>query len=615
MKKSFLVLLLAVLLPSLLLGFLALRNVQEQQIVLERRTAELYQQQTDKVATSARSLISEQRHAFAETLRQLLAEENATVLASHFTARLRTRWNQPAIGFALDEAGHFLSPTLQDAAAAPKIRQFLQENSAFLGGKATAPVYPVILEELNRPELTQRSRANGTSQTYGKKAFDNANNYPSKAAPKEALPPKNGPFDNVLPSQQRNVVPQQQNAPAESQVYGANAEFREFTAEGNEGVVNRFVQDRLNMIFWVRPFTARQLVFGCLLRAEDLQGLWPGLFDATLRGAGDDGQAADFVLALLDDKGQPVAISPADGRTYEWKKPFVASEIGEALPHWEAALYLRNPEQLQASARRQQRSLYLLIGCALVAIALGGGVVFRDTRRQLVLAQQKTDFVSNVSHELKTPLTSIRMFAEILHGGRTAPERQPEYLRIMLVEAERLTRLINNVLDFSRLDRRERRLQKRALDLHEVLERFWPGCEFHLHEAGFTARWESAPPPYPIVGDEDALTQVLVNLLANAEKYGGDRKEVILRSHLEDRFLCLGVLDRGIGVPGGEEGKIFEPFYRAHDSLASGISGTGLGLALAKRIVHEHGGEIFCQPRPGGGSHFTVRLPLARLDP
>lgn len=623
MKKSFLVLLLAVLLPSLLLGWLALRNAREQQIVLERRTAELLQRETDSVATTARSLVSEQRRNFAETVRQLLAQENPHTLADRFTVLLRSRWQQPAIGFALNDAGHFLSPTVRDAADDPQTRQFLHENSDFLGNKTTAPAYAVTMDELNRPEIALRNRGTSNTQfnnaapaTQKSVARNDTRKAPGPPATSNAdsLAPGNA-LDKSLPSQQRSVVPQQQSTTAESQVYGANAEFRQFTADEDEGVVNRFVQDRLNMIFWVRPTAARDLVFGCLLRAEDLRTLWSGLFDGASNPYADSGDDPAFVLALLDDKGRPVAIHPADSPPQDWRKPFVASEIGEALPHWEAVLYLRSPGQLTETARRVRRNLYLLISCALAAIAVGGWVVFSDTRRQLMAAQKKTDFVSNVSHELKTPLTSIRMFAELMHSGRAAPERQDQYLRIIMVEAERLTRLINNVLDFSQLDRRQRRLQKHPLDLHAVLTRLWPAHELHLQEAGFVTAWESAPPPYPIVGDDDALAQVLTNLLSNAEKYSGERKEICLHSHLEGASVCLSVLDRGPGVPAGEENKIFEPFYRANDSLSSGIPGTGLGLALARRVIREHDGEILYQTRPGGGSNFTVRLPLAQAEP
>jgi signal transduction histidine kinase len=102
-----------------------------------------------------------------------------------------------------------------------------------------------------------------------------------------------------------------------------------------------------------------------------------------------------------------------------------------------------------------------------------------------------------------------------------------------------------------------------------------------------------------------------VNLLSNAEKYAGAQKEIELQSYLSDGSIWVAVLDRGSGVPAGEETKIFEAFYRAHDSLSSGIQGSGLGLTLAQRLAREHGGEIRYAPRPGGGSNFTLRLPLA----
>jgi signal transduction histidine kinase len=136
-----------------------------------------------------------------------------------------------------------------------------------------------------------------------------------------------------------------------------------------------------------------------------------------------------------------VTTSSAGQGSRDWKRPFVASEIGEALPHWEAALYLMKPEQLQESAAGLRRTITFLIVAMLGAIAFGGWLVVADARRQLALAQQKTDFVSNVSHELKTPLTSIRMFAELMHGGRAETQaKAPQYLRIIMVEAERLTR-------------------------------------------------------------------------------------------------------------------------------------------------------------------------------
>ena len=404
----------------------------------------------------------------------------------------------------------------------------------------------------------------------------------------------------------RNVAPQralEENAPAISQLVPATADFRALTSDQAEGVVTRFTQDRLEILFWLRPPAAPQMVFGCLLKVEALQDLW--------REALPENDTTEFIVAILDDKARPVATRPAAAAAREWSRPFVAAEIGEALPHWEAALYLARPDQLQENARQVRRTLVLLIAAALAAIAFGGWVVFADARRQLALAQKKTDFVSNVSHELKTPLTSIRMFAEMMQTGNVTEEKRPQYLRIIMAEAERLTRLINNVLDFARLERKQKRYDFRPLDLHAVIARTWEGQELHLRENGFETRWQAAPPPYPVVGDEDALAQILVNLLSNAEKYSGDRKEIEMHTYIMEDGVCVSVLDRGSGVPAGEEAKVFEAFYRAHDSLASGIQGSGLGLTLAQRLAKEHGGEITYQAREGGGSKFTLQLPLA----
>ena len=420
----------------------------------------------------------------------------------------------------------------------------------------------------------------------------------------------------------RNVQPQQNFSEGEkaqvSSLWSATTEFRMLCSGRDDGMVTRFVQDRLDMIFWLRPAQAPGMIFGCLIEADSLGDLWPAAMpepasSTPLLRTRSNASAPEFVIALLDDKARPVITNPVGENGRDWKRPFVASEIGEALPHWEAALYLMRPEQIQESARGLRRTLIFLIAGMLGAIACGGWLVVQDARRQLARAQQKTDFVSNVSHELKTPLTSIRMFAELMQNGRPeTAEKAPQYLRIIMVEAERLTRLINNVLDFAKLERQQKRFEKKPLDLHAVIARTWESHELHLRESGFSTRWQAAAPPYPVVGDEDALAQILVNLFSNAEKYAGAQKDVELHSYLDGDQVCVSVLDRGAGVPKGDERKIFEAFYRAHDSLSSGIQGSGLGLTLAQRLAREHDGEITVQAREGGGSNFMLRLPLTR---
>jgi signal transduction histidine kinase len=642
MKKSLALLLLAVLVPSVVLAWLALRSAEEQRIVLERRTAELYQKETESVAAAARALVGDQRHAFAAAVAQMLAAKKPDELAGDFTAALAKSWPQKAVGFAINDAGSLLCPTALDASTRAQCQEFLWDNGAFIGNKTIATVYPVPAGELSQteqalhnrgatqmkevsqptpimgktgtrqtprmakltPQMTKEMAAAGASPESGMLVMKDA--VPSEATDASALPPPANAARNVTPQQAASMA-FVADTPA-SQLTWATGDFRQLTGQGDEGVINRFVQDRLNMIFWVRPPQARQFLFGCLVEVEDLRALWAAALPAAGSRPAEENQ---FVLAVLDDKARPVAIQPANAQVPDWKHPFVASEIGEALPHWEATLYLAHPEQLAQSAGKIRHSLMLLIAAALAAIACGGGLVLVETRRQLALAQQKTDFVSNVSHELKTPLTSIRMFAELMLGGRVEPAKREQYLRIIMVEAERLTRLINTVLDFARLERRQKRIDRLPLDLHAVLARVWETHEPHLRDLGFTSTCAAAPGPYPVLGDADALTQVLVNLLSNAEKYCNGTKEITLRSIAAAGEVCVSVLDRGSGVPPGEEARIFEPFYRADDSLASGIQGAGLGLALARRLILEHEGEITCGSRPGGGSEFTFTLPLA----
>ena len=156
--------------------------------------------------------------------------------------------------------------------------------------------------------------------------------------------------------------------PALSQLVPATASFKALTSDSAEGVVTRFMQDRLEILFWLRPPEAPGMVFGCVVNADALQDVWRDAFRKR--------RHAEFVVALLNDKARPVATQPPNETGRDWGRPFVASEIGEALPHWEAALYLMRPQQLQENARKVRRTLLLLIAAALAAIAFGGWAGF-----------------------------------------------------------------------------------------------------------------------------------------------------------------------------------------------------------------------------------------------
>lgn len=577
MNRTAFVFLAAIFLPSLGLGWLALRTAGEQGVLIERQAADLYQAETDAIADSIRARAEETQAAFIEAVRTLVADRGPDALAEDFGAALKEVWTGGGVPFAISPDGRIAYPSQAEAQGSGALSSFLQDNAAFLSNRASAEVYAQQEAAPTRSAdaLLQKSRA----ETKGKAA-------------------------QVAAS--RNIQPQKQAADSKESISSKLAvevsDFQTAIGTSAQGVLGRFVQNELQVLFWTRPDPSSNWLFGLMLGPKEL--------DAFVRGTLPSQPAEGTRLAILNEKARPVAQSPA-GFSANWNRPFVGSEIGEVLPHWEVALYLSDPGALNDSARLVSVTLVLLIALALAAILAGGYLVALDTRRQLALAQKKTDFVSNVSHELKTPLTSIRMFAELLADGRVEDsDKKTRYLRIIASESERLTRLVNNVLDFSRMERGRKPHARIALDAHPVIARIWEAESLRLRDAGFTTAWECDDGPLPVEGSEDAIAQVLVNLLANAEKYHGPLKEILLISRRRGGNLNISVCDRGPGVPKGMESKIFDPFFRADDSLSSEVPGSGLGLTLARRAAREVGADITFEPREGGGSIFTLHIPL-----
>jgi signal transduction histidine kinase len=591
MKKVAVLFALAVLVPSLVLAWLAVRSLRHQQFLLERQEALLYQNIADAKAAQAQHVLIDAQRAFEGHLRALLRDTDPAQVSRQFDQLLRRRWELAEVGFVVDLDGSVLAP---DRFSRPEARAFLDDNNRFLGNLETAEVY------LNQKVLANKSQEASAPWSSG--------TTPAKEPDKR--------WQSSRASQQRAVVPQQQleaikeTQAQSSKIAVSETGFLQLIGEDTEGLLARFVDNKLNVLVWRRPERNSRLVFGALLSLPRLvEALQP------LASATEFPMAQEICLALLDDNARPVALSQP-GFQAAWKKPFVASEIGEALPHWEMAVYLVNPARLAQSARTLKWTLGLLIALLVLSIAVGSWLIVSDLDRQLRLARQKTDFVSNVSHELKTPLTSIRMFSELLAERRVNdPEKQVSYLGIIHSEAARLTRLINNVLDFARMERGEKKYQFQPCDFSELAKETAETYRPHLEASGFRFDCELAETPVRINGDRDALAQVLVNLLSNAEKYSGDEKEICLRLHAHEQpvpYAEACVLDRGPGVLRSCEEKIFEQFYRAHDSLSSGIQGSGLGLTLARQIARAHGGDVVYEPREGGGSRFCLRLPLLK---
>jgi len=591
MKKVALVFVLAVFVPSLVLAWLAVRSLRDQQFVLERQQSLLYQGIADSIAREAANLIAEHQREFARKVEAQLADNKPIDIAGSFDQRLCKDWPLAEVAFTVSLDGKIYSPNPFDR---PEANRFRRENEKFLCSRENVEVYWQSPKGNINPPQSDEKEGN-PSQTQ-------AGNPPQYAG-------GDYKFTKEL-KQARNVAPQQNalaNIDNVSKVAPSEAEFRQLIGDSTEGILARFLQNKLNVMFWYRSARDPQLVFGALIHLPRLVADFQGVLKVDSESLG-----SEICVALLDDSARPRAQS-IQFETANWKRPFVATEIGEALPHWEVAVYLLNPAKLSLSAATLKLTLGLLIALLVLAIGVGGWLIVMDLNRQLTVARQKTDFVSNVSHELKTPLTSIRMFSELLAEGRvTDKEKQRSYFHIITAETARLTRLINNVLDFSRMERGEKKYNFAPCDIAGVVRETLESYRPHLEAGGFKLECDLPAAPLFVNGDRDALAQIVVNLVSNAEKYSGERKEArveVRQQSLPLPHVEVRVLDRGLGVPKGCEEKIFEQFYRAHDSLSNGIQGSGLGLTLARQIARAHGGDIVCEPRPGGGSCFVLRLP------
>jgi len=292
---------------------------------------------------------------------------------------------------------------------------------------------------------------------------------------------------------------------------------------------------------------------------------------------------------------------------------FALMAAGASQPGWQITLSDREQSLLQAAAAAQIASYYWVGAMALAAVLALALLAVRLIRRQVALAQLRNDLVANVTHELKTPLASMRLLVDtLLNSPVLHEETARQYLQLIARENLRLSRLIDNFLAFSRMER-----NKQAFDFSEaapkdiveasaaaVRERFnTPDCRFEA---------QAAPDLPPITADSGALVTALLNLLDNAYKYSGDRKEILLRADAENGHVAFAVRDNGIGVPPRETKRIFRRFYQVDQRLARTGGGCGLGLSIVNFIVTAHHGTVRVESEPGRGSTFIITLPPAR---
>jgi len=324
-----------------------------------------------------------------------------------------------------------------------------------------------------------------------------------------------------------------------------------------------------------------------------------------------DFEDANIDYRLVDDSGRLIA-----GMEETAREPFATDAVGPAFPGWKILLFFKGGEVFERAAH-QRIAIYTWTGLVVIALILGSGVVAaKSIGRQVRLNTLKNDFIATVTHELKTPLASMRILVDTLLEGNYRDSNQvTEYLQLISKENERLSRLIDNFLTFSRMERNKQAFQMRQVNPASIARTAAEAVKTKLGRGD--CRFETDIPDElpPIRADHDAMVTVLVNLLDNAYKYSNADKRITLAVAAGDGQVRFTVSDNGLGIPRRALKKIFRRFYQVDRSLSRRVEGCGLGLSIAKFIVDAHQGRIAVESKPGQGSTFTVTLPAVSQVP
>ncbi|MDC7223832.1 MAG: HAMP domain-containing sensor histidine kinase [Spirochaetales bacterium] len=653
-----------IFIPAFILAYFAFGAVNQDEYIQTRRLEDSLLLELDQVNSRVQYLMEELKDDLFRSL-----PEEAPDSPALWAARWEENRNIVDSVFVLSESGEILFPELDDSEEA---HLFYWRYLNFFSGKEAIPVYRSIAEEYSEVILSEEPQAKAERSLTKKSAEESFYFEEEIQAPMESeqAPPALSEMreelflaDEELPAEQ--VWEESYGIDEEREIYGAPA-LRSKEAEslfGSDPQVQERVYElaeqegqvslRRNVLPQLNSSSPREEETQTVVRSVYIEstryfeemiqsaeyGLIPRLFDSTFTllfwaRQGDRIVGAELnmtevnnllveavavpannvrYLNILDKGGLPLIPFP-DKEREQWRRPFVAKEMSEYLPYWEAAILLKNPEEFEKELESSRLLLTFMI-TALSALLLTAMVItFRLSSRQLKDVQERVGFVTNVTHELKTPLTSIRLYSEMLSlSPGSDPERVKKYSGYIASESQRLTRLINNVLDFSKWDRGTKKLNKERVDLNLLARDFLDDLREEYEKAGFTLIFTPAEGELPIWADREAVVQVLLNLLSNARKYSEDVREIRLETGRGEKSIYLSVTDRGIGIPRKYRKKIFREFYRIDTSLTSRYKGTGLGLAIGAGIMKNHGGRLTYGPREKGhyteGSRFTLHFP------
>ncbi len=345
----------------------------------------------------------------------------------------------------------------------------------------------------------------------------------------------------------------------------------------------------------------------CYLKSNFFQGMLDQQITQRTEEQGSNPTAMSIFAPDMDGE-QMTQLATTTG--WGEGKPEVTRKMDDAFRPLMIGIKFQGTSVAELGRSWIRRSFILL--CILSVLVVGGLVLTKHVvSKEMALAKLKSDFVSNVSHELRTPLALIRLYAETLELGRiTTRDKKQQYYRIIRKESERLTALINNILDFSRIEAGRKEYEFRPTDIGDLVHNTLDSYRYQIEQQGFEFQEKIDENLPPVTVDREAIARAVVNLVNNALKYSADDKYLGVNLYRDNGAVKLEVIDHGIGIARRDQSKIFEKFYRTGDPLVHNTKGSGLGLSLVRHITEAHGGAIEVDSTPGKGSRFVLSLPL-----
>jgi two-component system phosphate regulon sensor histidine kinase PhoR len=332
----------------------------------------------------------------------------------------------------------------------------------------------------------------------------------------------------------------------------------------------------------------------------------------------------EFTYRILSPKLQEIARDEfvisvfmlSEGFQFNSTNDFKIREVQQDRPLWIFPEYKIGislvGQTIEDLVKQRATTNILLIGLLTIVLIIGVWFVYRNIRKEVEIAQIKSDFVSNVSHELRTPLSLISMFSETLEMDRIKTDKKKkEYYSIISQEANRLGKIVNSILNFSKMEAGKRQYNFVDSYLNDVAENIYRSYKFHLEQKGFTFNLVKDETIPIIKIDEEAVSEAIVNLVDNAVKYSDLKKEIMIRTGIENNFAYVEVEDKGIGIPAKDQKKIFEKFFRVSSGNVHNVKGSGLGLSIVKHIVDAHKGKVELNSVVSKGSKFRLMIPLS----